>query len=79
MPLTVEASNLSLKSLEQQPSVWGLTTNGLRYQFVHLKQGIPPTYQLMPLLSLNESEGAIQLLQVMKAICQLPDFQVVSP
>ncbi|MEB3178337.1 MAG: restriction endonuclease subunit R [Nostocaceae cyanobacterium] len=61
----------TFKSLEQQPSVWGLATNGLRYQFVHLKRGNPPTYQLMPLISLNESEDAIQLLQVLKAICRL--------
>jgi hypothetical protein len=61
------------KSLEQQQFVWGLITNGLRYQFVN--QNTPPTYQLMPLLNLNESPDAIQLLQVLKAICQLPDFQ----
>jgi hypothetical protein len=63
------------KSLEQQQSVWGLVTNGLRYQFIYLRQDTPPSYQLMPLLNLNESEDAIQLLQVFKAICQLPDFQ----
>lgn len=28
------------KSLEYQESVWGLTTNGLRYQFVYLRQFI---------------------------------------
>ncbi|MBW4633123.1 MAG: restriction endonuclease subunit R [Iphinoe sp. HA4291-MV1] len=66
----------AFKSLEQQASVWGLATNGLRYQFVHLKQGTPPTYQLMPSLSLNEFEDSIRLLQVMKAICQLENFQV---
>ncbi|NJM72653.1 MAG: restriction endonuclease subunit R [Scytonema sp. RU_4_4] len=69
----------AFKSLEQQTSVWGLATNGLRYQFVHLKQGTPPTYQLMPSLSLNESEDSIRLLQVMKAICQLENFQVKAP
>lgn len=66
----------AFKSLEQQTSVWGLATNGLRYQFVHLKQGTSPSYQLMPSLSLNESEASIRLLQVMKAICQLENFQV---
>ncbi|MBW4591904.1 MAG: restriction endonuclease subunit R [Brasilonema angustatum HA4187-MV1] len=69
----------AFKSLEQQTSVWGLATNGLRYQFVHLKQGTPPSYQLMPSLSLNESEASIRLLQVMKAICQLENFQVKAP
>ncbi|WP_341527517.1 restriction endonuclease subunit R [Nostoc sp. UHCC 0302] len=61
----------AFKSLEQQTSVWGLMTNGLRYQFVHLIQDKPPTYQLMSLLNLNESESSKLLLQVFKAICQL--------
>ncbi|MBN4005206.1 restriction endonuclease subunit R [Nostoc sp. LPT] len=65
----------AFKSLEQQPSVWGLATNGLRYQFVYLRHDEQPTYQLMPLLNLNESPGAIELLQVFKAICKLPNFQ----
>nr|WP_306557910.1 hypothetical protein [Nostoc sp. 'Peltigera malacea cyanobiont' DB3992] len=65
----------AFKSLDQQPSVWGLVTNGLRYQFVYLRREQQPTYQLMPLLSLNESPGAIELLQVCKAICKLPNFQ----
>lgn len=65
----------SFKSLEQQPSVWGLVTNGLRYQFVYLRHHEQPSYQLMPLLSLNESPDAIELLQVFKAICKLPNFQ----
>lgn len=65
----------AFKSLERQPSVWGLATNGQRYQFVYLKQDTPPIYQLMPLLNLNESGDLVQLLQVMKAICQLPYFQ----
>ncbi|QLE40483.1 restriction endonuclease subunit R [Nostoc sp. C052] len=65
----------AFKSLDQQPSVWGLVTNGLRYQFVYLRDEQQPTYQLMPLLSLNESAGAIELLQVFKAICKLPTFQ----
>jgi len=63
------------KSLEQQESVWGLVTNGLRYQYVYLRQNTSATYQLMPLLNLNESPDAVELLQVLKAICQLPEFQ----
>lgn len=61
----------AFKSLEQQASVWGLVTNGLQYLFVHLRQGNPPTYQLMPELHLMDSERSIQLLQVLKAICKL--------
>lgn len=59
------------KSLELQSSVWGLATNGLQYLFAYLKQGNPPTYQLMPELHLMESERSIGLLQVLKAICKL--------
>ncbi|MGC1395600.1 MAG: restriction endonuclease subunit R [Coleofasciculaceae cyanobacterium] len=58
----------AFKSLADQEAVWGLVTNGLRYQFVYLCQ---TTYQLMPDLNLLETERAIQLLQVMKAICKL--------
>lgn len=65
----------AFKSLDQQPSVLGLATNGLRYQFVYLRSDVQPNYQLMPLLNLNESPGAIELLQVFKAICKLPNFQ----
>ncbi|MEH2327727.1 restriction endonuclease subunit R [Nostoc sp.] len=65
----------AFKSLDQQPSVWGLATNGLRYQFVYLRHDEQLTYQLMPLLNLNESPGAIELLQVFKAVCKLPNFQ----
>ena len=65
----------AFKSLNQQPSVWGLVTNGLRYQFVYLRCDQQPTYQLMPLLNLNESPGATELLQVLKSICKLPNFQ----
>ncbi len=56
------------KSLERQTSVWGLTTNGMRYQFVYIQQGNPPTYQLLPDLSLIRPESTIELLQVLKAI-----------
>jgi hypothetical protein len=59
------------QSLEHQKIVWGLTTNGMQYQFVLIRQGNPPTYQQMPLLNLMDSESAIELLQVLKAICKL--------
>lgn len=59
------------KSLEHQESVWGLTTNGLRYQFVYLQQGTPPTYQILPELNLIDTERSLQILQVLKAICKL--------
>jgi hypothetical protein len=65
----------AFKSLDQQPSVWGLVTNGLRYQFVYLKRDQQLSYQVMTLLNLNESKGAIELLQIFKAICKLPNFQ----
>ncbi|WP_445635971.1 Restriction endonuclease subunit R [Nostoc sp. DSM 114161] len=65
----------AFKSLEQQSSVWGLVTNGLRYQFLYLRHEQQPTYQLMPLLNLNESAGAIELLQVLKSVCKLVSFQ----
>ena len=58
------------KSLEHQEAVWGLVTNGLRYQFVYLQQGSPPTYQLLPELNLIDSDRTIKLLQVLKAICK---------
>ncbi len=57
--------------LEHQKSVWGLTTNGREYQFVYIQQGNPPIYQLMPSLNLMESQRAVELLQVLKAICEL--------
>ncbi len=65
----------AFKSLGQQSFVWGLVTNGQRYQFVYIQQTNPPIYQLMPLLNLNESPDVIQLLQVLKTICKLPNFQ----
>jgi hypothetical protein len=65
----------AFKSLEEQPSVWGLVANGQRYQFVYLRREQQKTYQLMPLLNLNESQDAIKLLQVFKAICQLLNSQ----
>ena len=32
----------AFKSLDQQPSVLGLATNGLRYQFVYLRSDVQP-------------------------------------
>jgi hypothetical protein len=60
------------RGLAHQENVWGLTTNGALYQFVHLQKGDPSTYQLMPILNLFEQQPSIQLLQVLKAICKLP-------
>ncbi|MBD2563036.1 MULTISPECIES: restriction endonuclease subunit R [Nostoc] len=65
----------AFKSLEQQPSVWGLVTNGQLYQFVYLRHDNQSTYELMPLLNLSQSPDAIELLQVFKAICKLLNFQ----
>ncbi len=59
------------KNLDNQKSVWGLATNGRSYQFVYLEQGNPPIYYLLPELNLMERERSSQLLQVLKAICQL--------
>jgi hypothetical protein len=59
------------RSLEYQETVWGLTTNGLSYWFVYLQRGNPPNYQLLPQLNLIDFERTIQLLQVLKAICNL--------
>jgi hypothetical protein len=59
------------KSLNNQKSVWGLTTNGRAYQFVYIEQGNPPIYHLMPLLNFMEPPRAVELLQVLKSICQI--------
>ncbi|MEH2355837.1 restriction endonuclease subunit R [Nostoc sp.] len=59
------------KNLDNQKSVWGLVTNGRSYQFVYIEQGNPPIYYLLPELNLMERERSSQLLQVLKAICQL--------
>lgn len=61
----------SFKSLEDRESVWGLATSGEFYQFVNIRRGNPPTYQLMPFLTLMEPEPSVLLLQVLKAICKL--------
>lgn len=57
------------KYLETQDSVWGLTTNGMDYQFVHIEQGSPPIYQQFTSLNLIYPESSNQILQVLKAIC----------
>lgn len=67
------------QSLERQESVWGLTTNGQHYQFVYLQAGSCPTYSLMPFLTLMEPEPACQILQVLKAIGQLPQLTSADP
>ncbi len=59
------------KSLEYQESVWGLATSGEFYQFLNIRRGNPPTYQLMPFLTLMEPESSVVLLQVLKAICKI--------
>jgi hypothetical protein len=61
----------TFKSLEQQSSVWGLTTNGKSYRFVYLRRGNPPTYQILSELNLIDDDRLIQLVQVLKAICKL--------
>ncbi len=81
--LLIEAKNSSVNSFEglaqlltyaynsllHQTSVWGLTTNGMQFEFVYIQQGSPPTYELMPLLNLFETSDLSELLQVLKAIC----------
>ncbi|NEP61247.1 MAG: restriction endonuclease subunit R [Symploca sp. SIO2G7] len=57
-------------SLEHQPTVWGLVTNGASYQFIYMQQGKPPTYQYMPELNLLNDSSLMQLLQILKAICK---------
>ncbi len=64
------------KSLEQQRSVWGLTTNGVYFEFIYVEnknesEVIHPTYQPLPSLHLMEPESSEKLLQVLKAICKL--------
>ena len=66
----------TFKSLEQQSSVWGLTTNGKSYRFVYLRRGNPPTYQILSELNLIDDDRLIQLLQVFKAICKLQNVQL---
>ncbi|MEM9540700.1 MAG: restriction endonuclease subunit R [Cyanobacteria bacterium P01_E01_bin.42] len=56
--------------LEKQETVWGLTTNGITYQFAFLQKNDPSTYQLFPPLNLLYTEQSMQILQIFKAICQ---------
>ncbi|MBE9183157.1 restriction endonuclease subunit R [Microcoleus sp. LEGE 07076] len=56
------------KSLQQQSSVWGLTTNGESYRFVRVTRGNPCTYQILPELNLIDKERSLLLAQVLKAI-----------
>ncbi|MBD1810443.1 restriction endonuclease subunit R [Microcoleus vaginatus DQ-U2] len=64
------------KSLQQQSSVWGLTTNGESYRFVRVTRGNPCTYQILPELNLIDPERSLLLTQVLKAICKLQNVQL---
>ncbi|MEG3974636.1 restriction endonuclease subunit R [Microcoleus sp. herbarium8] len=64
------------KSLQQQSSVWGLTTNGESYRFVRVRRGNPCTYQILPELNLIDKERSLLLAQVLKAICKLQNVQL---
>jgi hypothetical protein len=60
------------RSLERQPSVWGLVTNGVTYQFFYLEKSDKGlTYQYLPALRVVERQQALELLQVLKAIGQI--------
>jgi hypothetical protein len=52
-------------------AVSSITNYDYSYQFICLQQSKPSLYQIMPELNLMESQRAIELLQVLKAICQL--------
>lgn len=81
--LVIEAKNASLNSLEglpqlltyayqsltQQNSIWGLTTNGISYEFFYIQKEEDPTYQPLPSLRLIEPQSSESLLQILKAIC----------
>ena len=64
------------KSLQQQSSVWGLTTNGESYRFVRVTRGNPCTYQILPELNLIDPERSLVLAQVLKAICKWQNVQL---
>ncbi|WP_228057647.1 restriction endonuclease subunit R [Tychonema sp. LEGE 07203] len=64
------------KSLQQQSSVWGLTTNGESYRFVRVTRGNHCTYQILPELNLIDKERSLLLAQVLKAICKLQNLQL---
>ena len=61
------------KAIENQELVWGLVTNGEFYRFVYIQSGESPSYQLLPSLNLMDTESAIELLQVLKAIRKSQD------
>jgi hypothetical protein len=66
----------ALARLKSQPFEWGLLTCGSYSQFVYIEQSNrlqdqPVTYQLLPPLYLFERDRSVQLLQCLKAICQL--------
>ncbi|MGK7931346.1 MAG: restriction endonuclease subunit R [Microcystaceae cyanobacterium] len=80
--LVVEAKNSSISSLEglpqlstyahqslaKQRAIWGLTTNGVSYDFFYIEKNAHPTYQPLPSLQLVEPQSSAKLLQVLKAI-----------
>jgi hypothetical protein len=55
-------------SLENQKTVWGLTTNGVSYRFVYLQSGNPSTYHILPEVNLVDLDRALQLLQILKSL-----------
>jgi hypothetical protein len=57
-------------SLAYQDSVWGLTTNGINYQFILLVKQQSTIYYLLPELSIIRPEQSRELLQVLKEICK---------
>ncbi|NJP09273.1 MAG: type I restriction enzyme HsdR N-terminal domain-containing protein [Leptolyngbyaceae cyanobacterium RU_5_1] len=59
------------KSLNQQPIVWGVVTNGLQFLFVRLQKGNLSTYHLLPELYLLDEDRSLKLVQVLKALCKL--------
>jgi hypothetical protein len=64
------------RSLERQPSIWGMVTNGVTYQFFYLeKSETGLTYQYLPALRVVERQQALELLQVLKAIA-MPYYEV---
>jgi hypothetical protein len=58
----------AFESLKSQRSVWGLVTNGTRWDFVYIFADSSPSYQLLPSLHFMEVEPSQQVLQVLKAI-----------
>lgn len=57
-------------AIKEQSSIWGLSTNGMDYQFVYIQQANLPVYQLLPKLDITRANSSVQLLQVLKAICK---------